>query len=84
MSAPLPTHTHTHTHLLPPNPPPSPHPQPLRPPLQPHPLPSLSSLGTIDYLAPEILDCPVKQHPEDHKDRPDTGYTNKVGVGVWV
>ncbi|KXZ42683.1 hypothetical protein GPECTOR_124g483 [Gonium pectorale] len=34
-------------------------------------------LGTIDYLAPEILDCPVKQHPEDHKDRPDTGYTNK-------
>ncbi|GLC46953.1 hypothetical protein PLESTM_001999700 [Pleodorina starrii] len=42
-------------------------------------------LGTIDYLAPEILDCPVKQHPEDHKDRPDTGYTNKVdcwSVGV--
>lgn len=24
-------------------------------------------LGTIDYLAPEILDCPVKQHPLDHK-----------------
>ncbi|PNH08919.1 Aurora kinase C, partial [Tetrabaena socialis] len=42
-------------------------------------------LGTIDYLAPEILDCPVKQHPDDHKDRPDTGYTNKVdcwSVGV--
>lgn len=42
-------------------------------------------LGTIDYLAPEILDCPVKSHPMDHKDRPDTGYTNLVdcwSVGV--
>lgn len=42
-------------------------------------------LGTIDYLAPEILDCPVKHHPDDHKDRPETGYTNRVdcwSVGV--
>lgn len=42
-------------------------------------------LGTIDYLAPEILDCPVKHHPMDHKDKPDTGYSNKVdcwSVGV--
>jgi hypothetical protein len=46
------------------------------------PLSPRDSLGTIDYLAPEILDCPVKHHPEDYKDRPDTGYTNKVGEGA--
>ena len=42
-------------------------------------------LGTIDYLAPEILDCPVKSHPMDNKDKPHIGYTNKVdcwSVGV--
>jgi len=42
-------------------------------------------LGTIDYLSPEILDCPVKQHPADHKTNPNKWYTNKVdcwSVGV--
>ena len=42
-------------------------------------------LGTIDYLAPEILDCPVKSHPMDNKDKPHIGYSNKVdcwSVGV--
>ncbi|KAJ9523984.1 hypothetical protein QJQ45_022369 [Haematococcus lacustris] len=42
-------------------------------------------LGTIDYLAPEILDCPVKQNPNDNKENPNIGYTNKVdcwSVGV--
>eukprot|EP00197_Chlamydomonas_leiostraca_P009590 CAMPEP_0202861950 /NCGR_PEP_ID=MMETSP1391-20130828/3158_1 /ASSEMBLY_ACC=CAM_ASM_000867 /TAXON_ID=1034604 /ORGANISM="Chlamydomonas leiostraca, Strain SAG 11-49" /LENGTH=688 /DNA_ID=CAMNT_0049541413 /DNA_START=154 /DNA_END=2220 /DNA_ORIENTATION=- len=42
-------------------------------------------LGTIDYLAPEILDCPVKQHPTDNKQNPSIGYTSKVdcwSVGV--
>ncbi|KAI8473429.1 MAG: kinase-like domain-containing protein [Monoraphidium minutum] len=42
-------------------------------------------LGTIDYLSPEILDCPVKQHPADHKANPNKWYTNKVdcwSVGV--
>jgi serine/threonine protein kinase len=37
-------------------------------------------LGTIDYLSPEILDCPVKHHPLDHKANPRVWYTNKVDV----
>ncbi len=42
-------------------------------------------LGTIDYLAPEILDCPAKEHPDDNKQNPDIGYTSKVdcwSIGV--
>lgn len=39
-----------------------------------------SRLGTIDYLSPEILDCPVKQHPQDHKVNPQKWYTCKVDV----
>lgn len=39
-----------------------------------------SRLGTIDYLSPEILDCPVKQHPQDHKLNPQKWYTCKVDV----
>jgi serine/threonine protein kinase len=42
-------------------------------------------LGTIDYLSPEILDCPVKAHPADHKEQPQAWYSNKVdcwSVGV--
>lgn len=35
-------------------------------------------LGTIDYLAPEILDCPVKVHPHDFKVNPEKWYSNKV------
>eukprot|EP00983_Pelagomonas_calceolata_P005346 174126-Pelagomonas_calceolata.AAC.3 len=33
----------------------------------------MSRLGTIDYLAPEILDCPVKQNPQDNKHDPSIG-----------
>jgi serine/threonine protein kinase len=40
----------------------------------------LNRLGTIDYLSPEILDCPVKQHPQDHKVNPQKWYTCKVDV----
>jgi len=40
----------------------------------------LPRLGTIDYLSPEILDCPVKQHPQDHKINPQRWYTSKVDV----
>ncbi len=39
----------------------------------------------MDYIAPEILACPAKQHPFENKDNPDIGYTNKVdcwAVGV--
>lgn len=44
-----------------------------------------NSLGTIDYLAPEILNCPVKEHPSDFKNNPLTGYTKVVdcwSIGV--
>eukprot|EP00798_Chlamydomonas_sp_ICE-L_P018529 gene18529-25035_t len=37
-----------------------------------------SRLGTTDYIAPEILDCPVKERPDEFKNRKDIGYTNKV------
>ncbi len=53
-------------------------------PLQLHaPLPH--RLGTIDYIAPEVLDCPTKRTPMDNKDNPAIGYSNKVdcwSVGV--
>jgi serine/threonine protein kinase len=42
-------------------------------------------LGTIDYIAPEILDCPTKKNPLENKDNPAIGYSNKVdcwSVGV--
>jgi hypothetical protein len=39
---------------------------------------SPSRLGTIDYLAPEILECPPKAHPMDFKDDPKVGYSYKV------
>jgi serine/threonine protein kinase len=42
-------------------------------------------LGTIDYIAPEILDCPTKKSPLENKDNPNIGYSNKVdcwSVGV--
>jgi serine/threonine protein kinase len=44
------------------------------------PPPCAHRLGTIDYLSPEILDCPVKQHPQDHKTNPQKWYTAKVDV----
>eukprot|EP01023_Acetabularia_acetabulum_P044574 TRINITY_DN447_c0_g1_i4.p1 TRINITY_DN447_c0_g1~~TRINITY_DN447_c0_g1_i4.p1 ORF type:complete len:603 (-),score=79.52 TRINITY_DN447_c0_g1_i4:487-2295(-) len=38
-------------------------------------------LGTVDYVAPEILDCPVKYHPFQHKDSPQQqSYNSKVDV----
>ncbi|MEW5317869.1 MAG: hypothetical protein WDW38_009133 [Sanguina aurantia] len=46
---------------------------------------SNTRLGTIDYLAPEILNCPVKEHPQDFKNNPLTGYTKVVdcwSIGV--
>jgi serine/threonine protein kinase len=49
--------------------------------LNPHPC----RLGTIDYIAPEILDCPTKKSPLENKDNPAIGYSNKVdcwSVGV--
>ena len=54
-------------------------------PAVPPPSPATARLGTVDYLAPEVLDCPVKAHPKDNKDNPNIGYTNKVdcwSIGV--
>lgn len=42
----------------------------------------VSRLGTIDYLAPEILDCPVKQHPMDNKQNPSIGWVEGPACGV--
>ena len=60
-------HPHPDSHALPPSPPLSPAPR----------------LGTIDYLAPEILGCPVKSHPMEFKDNPEVGYTYKASGVVW-
>jgi serine/threonine protein kinase len=34
--------------------------------------------GTLDYMAPEVLECPLKRLPTDYKDRTDIAYTAKV------
>ena len=54
-------------------------------PTPPLPLAARPRLGTIDYIAPEILDCPTKKSPLENKDNPAIGYSNKVdcwSVGV--
>lgn len=41
--------------------------------------------GTLDYLAPEVLKCPLKRLPGDKKDKADLHYTSKVdtwAVGI--
>jgi len=42
----------------------------------------LIRIGTLDYIAPEILDCPEKQHPGENKNFTpgDRWYDNKVDV----
>ena len=34
--------------------------------------------GTLDYMAPEVLVCPLKRLPTDYKKREDLSYTAKV------
>lgn len=34
--------------------------------------------GTLDYMAPEVLVCPLKRLPTDYKKRNDLAYTAKV------
>ncbi|GIL54641.1 hypothetical protein Vafri_10372, partial [Volvox africanus] len=38
----------------------------------------VTRLGTLDYMAPEVLRCPDKHSPEDNKDRVDLEYDNSV------
>jgi serine/threonine protein kinase len=34
--------------------------------------------GTLDYMAPEVLVCPLKRLPSDHKEKSELAYTTKV------
>jgi serine/threonine protein kinase len=38
--------------------------------------------GTLDYMAPEVLRCPLKRHPGDNKDRADLHYA--TAVDAWA
>jgi serine/threonine protein kinase len=38
--------------------------------------------GTLDYMAPEVLRCPLKRHPGDNKDRPELHYA--TAVDAWA
>ena len=43
---------------------------------------AVTRLGTLDYMAPEVLRCPDKYLPEDNKQRADLAYTE--GVDCWA
>ena len=40
----------------------------------------VTRLGTLDYMAPEVLVCPDKTSPRENKHRSDVAYTSKVDV----
>ncbi|GFR49704.1 hypothetical protein Agub_g11855 [Astrephomene gubernaculifera] len=42
----------------------------------------VTRLGTLDYMAPEVLRCPDKHAPEDNKDRVDLEYD--TSVDAWA
>jgi serine/threonine protein kinase len=46
---------------------------------------AVTRAGTMDYMAPEVLVCPLKRLPTDYKDRKDLAYSVKVdswSIGV--
>mmetsp|Transcript_24590 Transcript_24590/g.61791 ORF Transcript_24590/g.61791 Transcript_24590/m.61791 type:complete len:688 (+) Transcript_24590:629-2692(+) len=43
---------------------------------------AVSRLGTLDYMAPEVLRCPDKRAAADHKERADLGYC--TAVDAWA
>ncbi|GAX85956.1 hypothetical protein CEUSTIGMA_g13372.t1 [Chlamydomonas eustigma] len=40
----------------------------------------VTRVGTTEYMAPEILECPIKDYPEENKDRWDLAYDQSVDV----
>ena len=42
----------------------------------------MTRVGTLDYMAPEVVNCPRKRNPQDWKDRTDLHYT--AAVDVWA
>jgi serine/threonine protein kinase len=42
----------------------------------------VTRVGTLDYMAPEVVNCPRKRNPQDWKDRTDLHYT--AAVDVWA
>lgn len=42
----------------------------------------VTRLGTLDYMAPEVLRCPDKHHPNENKDRADLEYG--MSVDAWA
>lgn len=42
----------------------------------------VTRLGTLDYMAPEVLKCPDKHLPQDNKHRADLAYTE--AVDTWA
>lgn len=41
---------------------------------------AVTRAGTLDYMAPELLKCPTKDHPDDNKDRTDLCYNTSVDI----
>lgn len=44
--------------------------------------PAVTRVGTLDYMAPEVLRCPLKRHPGDNKSREDLQYA--TAVDAWA
>ena len=42
----------------------------------------VTRVGTLDYMAPEVVRCPRKRTPQEWKDRKDLHYT--FAVDVWA
>lgn len=43
---------------------------------------AVTRAGTLDYMAPEVLACPYKSHPEENKEKVHLHYSN--GVDAWA
>lgn len=43
---------------------------------------AVTRVGTMDYMAPEVLKVPLKRHPEENKGRLDLAYSE--AVDAWA